>query len=75
MSMSFFFTGDSLIRHAGTAFSTFDRDNDKHAKNCAQTYKGGWWYTACHSSNLNGRYLKGAHKSYADGVNWNTWLG
>merc|ERR1712154_209395 len=46
--------GDSLDVHNGSPFSTKDRDNDKHGSNCAQSYHGAWWYTACHSSNLNG---------------------
>lgn len=55
----------------GTAFSTRDRDHDTHAtENCARLYKGGWWYTACHSSNLNGLNLDGEHDSYADGIEW-----
>ena len=32
-------------------------------------------YSACHSSNLNGRYLNGNHSSYANGVNWYPWKG
>ena len=67
--------GDSLSAHNGQAFSTKDKDNDKWSKSCAVLYKGAWWYTACHASNLNGIYHKGKHTSYADGVNWKAWLG
>nr|NP_001015804.1 uncharacterized protein LOC548521 precursor [Xenopus tropicalis]AAH89760.1 MGC108470 protein [Xenopus tropicalis] len=62
--------GDSLSRHNGFPFSTKDRDNDIHSGNCAQSYKGAWWYTKCHWSNLNGLYLRGNHTTYANGVNW-----
>uniref|UniRef100_A0A8C5Q9I0 Fibrinogen C-terminal domain-containing protein n=1 Tax=Leptobrachium leishanense TaxID=445787 RepID=A0A8C5Q9I0_9ANUR len=63
--------GDSFFMHRNAKFSTKDRDNDIHGTiSCANTFKGGWWYTDCHSSNLNGLYLRGNHNSYADGVNW-----
>ncbi|ELU10892.1 hypothetical protein CAPTEDRAFT_114000, partial [Capitella teleta] len=67
--------GDSLSAHNGYKFSTFDEDNDVYSGNCASMYKGAWWYSKCHSSNLNGAYLNGAHKSYADGVEWRNWHG
>lgn len=67
--------GDSLTYHSGSPFSTKDRDNDAYPKNCAALYKGGWWYNSCHYANLNGLYLFGAHKSYADGIDWRTWKG
>ena len=65
--------GDSLTRHNGDQFSTKDRDNDATEESCAVIYKGAWWYDLCHSSNLNGLYLSGAHESYADGINWHAW--
>ena len=67
--------GDALTYHSGQFFSTKDQDNDVWPQNCAQTFKGAWWYKSCHYSNLNGRYLSGTHTSYADGVNWFQWKG
>ena len=67
--------GDSFSYHSGKKFSTRDRDNDIWSGHCAHSFKGAWWYGACHSSNLNGLYLFGPHNSYANGVNWSAWLG
>lgn len=67
--------GDSLSGSRDTPFSTKDQDNDSWEKSCAVEFKGAWWYTGCHSSNLNGFYHHGKHSSYADGVNWQAWKG
>ena len=53
-------------------FSTIDTDNDNAPTSCAQNYHGGWWYNACHSANVNGRYNS---LQYAEGVNWQQWHG
>ncbi|KAA8589436.1 angiopoietin-related protein 4 [Etheostoma spectabile] len=45
-------TGES-----GLPFSTADRDNDLAADvNCAELLSGGWWFSSCGESNLNGKY-------------------
>ncbi|GIY82036.1 techylectin-5A [Caerostris darwini] len=68
--------GDSMIsEHNNHKFSTKDQDNDTHRDNCAQSFKGGWWYNSCHDSNLNGLYLRGVHESHSDGVNWSSFRG
>uniref|UniRef100_A0A1A8QT21 Angiopoietin-like 4 n=1 Tax=Nothobranchius pienaari TaxID=704102 RepID=A0A1A8QT21_9TELE len=42
---------------SGLPFSTADRDNDLAADiNCAQMLSGGWWFSSCGESNLNGKY-------------------
>ncbi|XP_061186907.1 ryncolin-1-like [Saccostrea echinata] len=64
--------GNSMFIHNGMKFVTKDRDNEKK---CAKQTKGGWWYKACLTANLNGLYLKGEHESLADGVNWGHWKG
>ncbi|XP_077866088.1 fibrinogen C domain-containing protein 1-like [Saccoglossus kowalevskii] len=70
--------GDSFgsDRHRNMAFSTKDRDNDIYDGNCASLYKGGWWYGACHHTNLNGLYHHGDNPNKSgDGVSWQAWRG
>ena len=56
-------------------FSTKDAQHNPCSRNCAEEYKGAWWYNCCHNSNLNGLYRRGHHTSYGDGVNWKLWKG
>ncbi|XP_070614497.1 ficolin-2-like [Erythrolamprus reginae] len=66
---------DSLFIHNNMSFSTRDKQQDPQKLNCAERYKGGWWYNDCHFANLNGKYWQGDHDSYADGINWKTGRG
>ena len=55
----------------------FHLSRDRHG--CANRYKGGWWYKACHRVNFNGIYwnLPEALKttSYATGFSWYCYKG
>ena len=66
-----FFTGDGMSKHNGQLFSTKERDNDKWGKNCAEAYKGGWWYNSCYGVNINALYL--GNKSGHTSMNWHAW--
>ena len=68
--------GDALTGHSGQRFTTSDADNDNWSHNCAQRFKGGWWYDRCHAANLNGRYEgPGRVRSFATGIAWKPWHG
>jgi cysteine-rich repeat protein len=56
--------GDSLTAHTNQAFSAYDAGP---SSSCANSYHGAWWYTNCHSSNLNGAWGSAA---YGYGLNW-----
>ena len=45
---------DSLSYSSGMTFSTYDRDTDLSSSACARYNGGGWWYSHCQISNLNG---------------------
>ncbi|XP_022810346.1 techylectin-5B-like, partial [Stylophora pistillata] len=64
---------DSLTQHQGYSFTTKDQDNDSAHPNCAEIYKGGWWYYSCYMSNLNGVYRNTS--ANGPGVAWNSWKG
>lgn len=41
-------TTDQLRNHRNMKFTTYDRDNDNYAGNCATEVRhGGWWYNGC----------------------------
>ncbi|RVE61077.1 hypothetical protein OJAV_G00167040 [Oryzias javanicus] len=64
----------------GLPFSTRDQDNDHKADiSCAKHLSGGWWFSNCGRSNLNGRYFqspppKQRHQR-KQGIFWKTWRG
>ena len=56
--------------HNGQPFSTYDNDNDnKFDGNCAEMYKGGWWYDGCHATNPTGQYYPHPQVAF-DGITW-----
>ncbi|KAM6100793.1 LOW QUALITY PROTEIN: tenascin-X-like, partial [Pterocles gutturalis] len=64
--------GDALSYHAGSPFSTRDRDPRGRPRPCAVAYRGAWWYHNCHYANLNGRY--GTPRDH-QGITWFPWKG
>lgn len=69
--------GDSLTRHNGMKFTTYDKDQDTSPEeNCAKFYLGAFWYEKCFSVNCNGVYRWGFDKTIKGvGVEWETWKG
>ncbi|XP_067296620.1 microfibril-associated glycoprotein 4-like isoform X2 [Pseudorasbora parva] len=66
--------GDSLFGHNDQKFSTFDKDQDTDASNCAKEYLGAFWYKFCLNANPNGVYLWGDDDThFSIGVVWSSW--
>lgn len=71
--MFLFYSEDSFSTpHNGMMFSTKDNDNDRFKGNCAASRGNGWWFNACHHSNLNGIYYK-KETSTSAGMTWYAW--
>ncbi|KAL8575678.1 hypothetical protein ACOMHN_055867 [Nucella lapillus] len=62
---------DTLRYASGMSFSTWDRDTDGSSSPCARYNGGGWWYSHCQTSNLNGPYDVGMIWFHKD---WRDWL-
>ncbi|CAM4458281.1 unnamed protein product [Leuciscus chuanchicus] len=65
----------TLTYHNGQKFSTIDKDQDTHEKNCAKLHLGGFWYKACYyiwgevaKDNTIGNYWYTSNKNYDDGM-------
>ncbi|XP_067915349.1 fibrinogen-like 2a [Heterodontus francisci] len=71
--------GDALhysknYNHDQKYFTTKDKDNDNYPSgNCGAYYSSGWWFDACMSANLNGKYYKKKYKGIRNGIFWSTW--
>ncbi|XP_065365044.1 microfibril-associated glycoprotein 4-like [Calliphora vicina] len=64
--------GDSMTRHLGQKFSTYDNDNDSI---CAKEREGGFWFAYCADANPTGKYLLGKYNGVLRGCYWNTFGG
>ena len=70
--------GDGLLWSVNMKFTTKDRDHDQSSGspgNCAQIFKGAFWYSNCASSSLNGPYHseRAARATNGHGIWWRTW--
>ncbi|XP_010893457.2 fibrinogen-like 2a [Esox lucius] len=62
------------FNHDQKFFTTPDRDNDLYPSgNCGAYYSSGWWFDACMSANLNGKYYHKRYKGVRNGIFWGTW--
>ncbi|XP_078579047.1 uncharacterized protein LOC144863579 [Branchiostoma floridae x Branchiostoma japonicum] len=71
--------GDSMSDNENEYFSTKDDDNDgSSSTDCSEDYgdDGGWWFSDCGPSNLNGEYVDCQDScEYKQGVFWDGWRG
>ncbi|KNC31643.1 hypothetical protein FF38_11089 [Lucilia cuprina] len=69
--------GNYLKLHLNMFFSTKDSDNDYADEgNCAEWFKGAWWYYHCMTSNLNGRYSHSPNLTESErgiGITWGSY--
>ena len=63
--------GDGMSEHNNQPFSSKDRDNDLSSSDCANMLKGGWWYKACATVSLTGKYDESSASS--NKIKWETW--
>ncbi|KAK7117680.1 hypothetical protein R3I94_023041 [Phoxinus phoxinus] len=64
----------NTYNHDQKLFTTPDRDNDLYPSgNCGAYYSSGWWFDACMSANLNGKYYQSKYKGVRNGIFWGTW--
>ena len=62
----------SHVTNNNMVFSTKDSDNDNNlVANCANYFKGGWWYNGCHNCQLNGLFPS-TDTSSARYMSWRT---
>ncbi|KAM3859103.1 fibrinogen-like 2a [Diretmus argenteus] len=67
-------TFNKHFNHDQKFFTTPDRDNDMYPSgNCGAYYSSGWWFDACMSANLNGKYYHKRYKGVRNGIFWGTW--
>lgn len=71
---------NSMAAADGKKFSTFDDDMDGEARNCAEDFGGGWWFTGpgCLEANMNGVYYptpSNAAGGLLTGIVYQGWLG
>ena len=61
--------GHSMGHHDRMEFTTFDRDNDNGNGNCANYFRGGWWFNNCRTTVPTGYYYTGGQLN-SKGVTW-----